>query len=419
MQIPQIPFTPRGVGKTVWTKLTAPCREFMSFNRDTIRYMAMHWIGGGLLIYETILPAFMDLQGISVLEAGILFSLASILDVILTYVLSKFFDRISPNVGMALDWLTESIPPLIYGFATTMGHFLLGRVAGRITNILNPVYQVYENEVYPEERRSLIYSYHLITPHIFTILVYPLIGYLLAYVFPSAMAFRVVFWTCGAAFLFVAIIPWKGIRWVEPVRLSYEKVKAAGRFTRDLYLAGAAEVMLSVGLGLSSGLVTSYFILDKLNGNVFHLIMLEVFEAVIGLVAGLFTRNWSKRMPEEWGAIYGTVFMACYAFIMIFARNYYMILLAFTLLSVGDTLWFPNHCALMMRKIPRDKQGLFFGKLSSLKKLLSMLLPGLTCYLASYFGFFVPFTLAFGSLVAVCIFYRLLINRNQPAEFSA
>lgn len=402
--------------RKAWMRVQAPVKEFKGFDKDAIRYMAMHWIGGGLLIYETILPAFMNMQNISVFEAGIMFSIASILDVILTYFLSKFFDRISPNIGMALDWLTESIPPLIYGFASSMGHFLLGRVAGRVTNVLNPVYKLYENEVYPEDKRSLLYAYHMMTPEIFTILFYPLIGYLLAYVFPTAAAFRVVFWICGVAYLFVALIPLKGMRWVEPVKITGEKSKTVGHFSRDLYLAASAEVMCSIGLGLTPTLVTSYYILQVMHGNVFHLILLEVFSGLIGITAGLFTKDWGMRMSEEKGAIYGTICMSIYSLMMIFSKNYAMILFATLFRSIGDIIWFPNHQALMMRRIPREKQGIFFGKLYSLKKFLAMLLPGVSCFLASQIGFYAPYAMGFGSLIIVCMIYQILRSQSQPTD---
>ncbi len=392
--------------------IKSPITEFLSFDKDIVKYMSMHWIGGVFLIYATLLPVFMNKLGLSIVNAGIIFSIAAVFDVVLTYIISKFLDRISPNTGMTLDWITESLPALIYGFASTSFHFVLGAIAGRVTNVLNPVYKVYENEIFPEEQRSLIYTYHLITPEVFTIILYPLIGYLLTYKFTSIMAFRIIFWVCGIAYLFVSLIPYKSLRWVKPIDISTEKTSI--RFSKNLYMVALAEIMVFVGFGFTSTLLTSYYILDKMNGTVMDIHLLEVVGALIILVTGLFTKNLNSKISEEKIAQYGIIFLLVFAVLMIIARSYKIILVAYVFQAIGNTVWFPHHYSLLMKFVPKEKRGEFFGGISSLRKLIGMILPLVSGFLAKAFGFFVPFSLALICFVTVCIVYqRLLISRQE------
>jgi MFS family permease len=382
--------------------------EFLSFDKDVIRYMSMHWAGGTLLIYSMLVPIFMNKLNISLVNAGIIFSIASIFDVIFTYIMSKFLDKISPNTGMTLDWLTESLPAIIYGFAATNIHFLFGALASKMTNILNPVYKVYENEIYPEEKRSLIYTYHIITPEVFTIIMYPLVGYLLSYKFTNIMAFRVIFWICGIGYLFVALIPYKGLRWVKPVEIS--KDKKTIKLPKNLRMGALAHILIFVGLGLISTLLTSYYILDTMNGTIMDIMMLEAIGALIVLITGLFTKNLNSWISEEKIAQYGIVFFMIFAILMAIGKSYSIIVIAYIFKAIGNTVWFPNHYTLLMKYVPREKSGEFFGSISAISKFLDMSLPLISGILAKKFGFFVPFLLAFVAFIMAGIVYQKLVK---------
>ncbi|AZR73733.1 hypothetical protein BBF96_10260 [Anoxybacter fermentans] len=276
--------------------ITIPLTEFLALDNSIIKYMVMHWFGGILLIYTVLLPIFMNKLGINIITAGAIFSITALVDVILTFILSRFLDKISPNIGMSLDWLTESLPPLIYSLASTPFHFVLGSIAGRITNILNPVYKVYENEIFSKDKQSLIYTYHLITPEVFTLIFYSFIGYLLTYKFTSIFAFRVVFLICGIGFLFVALIPYKFLKWVELIEIT--KHKAAINFPRELYLVALAQILIFVGLNFASMLVTSYYILDKMQGTVMDVLVLKIVSSLVVIFTGLYSKNLGSKISE-------------------------------------------------------------------------------------------------------------------------
>ncbi|RKD30503.1 MFS transporter [Thermohalobacter berrensis] len=366
----------------------SPIEEFLGFDPNIKKYMIMHLIGGGLLIYSTLTPIFMNRLGISLINAGLIFSIASIIDIVFTYILSRFLDRISPNVGMIIDWLTESIPPLIYSFATTSFHMFLGIFSTKITNILNPVYKVYENEIFPEKERDLIYTYHLMLPEVFTIIFYPIIGFLLTYKFTSLKAFRTVFFICAVGYIFVAIIPYKTLKWVKPTKISKENLSIS--IPKDLINVAIAQICVLAAISFTSPLITSYFILEKMGGTVLNVLLLEVISAVFVIITGLLSKNLNSKISRQKIAQYGVIFFIVYAFLLMIAKNYIYVLIAFIFYAIGHTVWFPHHYSLLMEFVPKENRGQFFGSMSAINKLLGVCVPAISGVLASKFGFLYP-----------------------------
>jgi len=393
----------------IFNLVRKPIKEFLSFDKDVINYMIMHWCGGVFLIYASLIPVLMNKMGLSIINAGIIFSIAAIFDVLLTFILRKVFDRVSPNTGMALDWLTESLPAIIFGFASTGFHFMLGGLAQKVTNILNPVYKIYENEIFPEKNRSLVYTYHFITPEIFTVIIYPIVGYLLTYKFTEIIHLRYVFFICGIGYLFVALIPLKKLKRVEPTKIIFNKTKS--HIPKKLYLGASAQIFVLIGLGLTSTLLTSYYILEKMNGSIMDILMLEVVRAIVVLITGMFTKNLNKYISDEKIAQYGIVFFMIFALLMVIANNYTIVLIAFVFQAIGDTIWFPSHSSLLMEYVPKSIRGEFFASLSSAGKLVNVLLPIISGLLAKYFGFFIPFCMAFVMFIIVCFIYQKLLKQ--------
>ncbi|WP_288054114.1 hypothetical protein, partial [Caloranaerobacter azorensis] len=55
--------------------MISPIKEFLGFEQNIKRYMIMHLLGGGLLIYSSLTPIFMNKLGISIINAGLIFGL--------------------------------------------------------------------------------------------------------------------------------------------------------------------------------------------------------------------------------------------------------------------------------------------------------------------------------------------------------
>lgn len=386
--------------------LSKSVKEFTSFDKNIINYMMMHWCGGLLLIYASILPIYMYKMGINMQTGGLFFSVAALFDVVLTFIFSKFIDNISPNIAMFFDWITESIPPFIYCFAVTPIHLLLGVLVGNITNVLNSSYKVYENEIYPEKERSLIYTYHIITPEIFTVIFYPLIGYILTYQFSSLLSIKITFFICGAGYILVSLIPYKKLKWVEPFKL--EKESSIISFSNNLYSIGFTEIMVRFGMNFTSFFITSYYILEKFNGSIFSVLLLEAIQSLIVLISGMISKSFIGKIREVKIAQYSMLFFILFALFMFLGQSYLTVVIAYIFKSIGNTLWFPNHNAILMRMIPKQRRGNFFATLDSINKLIYIITPLLSTFLVYKFNFKVVFIFSFILFfIAFMMYYKL------------
>lgn len=88
--------------------------------------------------------------------------------------------------------------------------------------------------------------------------------------------------------------------------------------------------------------------------------LLEVVGALIILVTGLFTKNLNSKISEEKIAQYGIIFLLVFAVLMIIARSYKIILVAYVFQAIGNTVWFPHHYSLLMKFVPKEKRGEFW-----------------------------------------------------------
>lgn len=387
-----------------------PIKEFLGFNKDIRYYMMMHWIGGLFFSYTDILPVFMYKLGINVVQAGLLFSFTAIVDVILTFIFGKLLDKISPNVAMTFDWITESLPAFIFAFAGTYTQCFIGILTQKVTSVLVPSYKVYENEIFPEKDRSLIYTYHLFTPEIFSAIILPIVGYLLTYKFNTIFAIRVTFFICGIGFILTAIVPKKLLRQVEPFKI--QKEKFVWNFPKGLYLVAAVEILLQIASQLTSLLITSYYILNKMNGTLLDVMLVCSVNSLVIIITGLISKNFTKKFSELKIAQFGIIFFVLYTGVMSISNSIILVLLANILGSMGQTIWFPSHSSIVMKLVPRDKRGLFFGTFSSISKIFSIIIPIVSAFIAKQFGFVYIFFIAF--IIYVCIFfiYQVMLKKG-------
>lgn len=333
--------------------------EFKSFGQDITMYILMHTIGGIFFSYTILLPVFMNKLNISISEAGVFLGIASINDLIFTYLLRRSFDKVSPNTCMALDWISESFPVIIFAFATTKLHFLIGSVAQKLTNILNPSYRIYENDIFPEEKRSLIYTYHLFVPQIMTIIIFPILGYVLTYKFNSIFAYRVTFLIFGLGFIGVSLIPYKVLKYVKPTKLN-NTPKQKLHISKNLYLVATSEILVVVAREFTSVFITIYFVLDKLNGNLMQILIVEMIASIGTIITGILSRNIEKKLSNERICQLGIIIFIVYTSMMFLAKNFAMVLIANIINSIGHTIWFPAQSTLLMKLVPQKERGEFF-----------------------------------------------------------
>lgn len=376
--------------------------EFKGFSPSIKNYMFMHWVGGFLLIYSNILPIFMYDLGIKISEASVIISVAALADVLLTGFASRHFKGISPNKAMFFDWITESIPPLIYAFSSSAFMIGIGSAATKLTSVLNYNYQVYEAEIYPEEKRSRIYNYHLITPEIFSMLLYPLVGWLL-YSAGSVFSYRVIFMLCAIGYLFVSVIP---LRFLEQVpAVAVEKTDYKFKFPREALPIASIQILLSISFCFVSPLITSYYILEAFNGNIFVLLSLEALNSLVIFITGLAMTNYFDEVPAPLKIGLSILGMVLSMGMLLVGQSLLVVIGALCIKSVSSTVWFPAYNSILMKHISKENRTQTFGAIQTWGKIVGIAAPVCSAVLISKIGFQAPFAVSMGIYVGIILIF--------------
>jgi MFS family permease len=196
---------------------------------------------------------------------------------------------------------------------------------------------------------------------------------------------------------------------VEP-RVTVEK-RFCLSVPKELYILVAAEVFFVFGGAVGSQFVLIYYILQRLQGTFFTV---TAVEAVVSLAIITTVGITLKKKPETVKAAhYGIYFMIAYAVFMSWAPSVWVVLLAYFLQSIGHSLWFPRHRALLMRSVPEERRGEILGTLSSLNKLVCIIAPVFASVIASKIYVLAPFVVQLCTLGVVFFLYHQIGRIRQ------
>lgn len=380
--------------------------KFFTFDIKARRYMYLHMIYAVLIISVPFFPVYLYALDYTLVEMGLLFSLAALAEVIFTYAAGKLLDRIPCNYGIAFIDFFEAVALIVYGIAQNYYHILTGKLLERIGNVFTPSYTVYENEAYKEDYET-IYQYHLMAPEIVQLVAFPVLGFLLTYMFTSVRAYRLFFIMLGLANFMVILYILRGLPRVEPAVSMEQKLELS--LPTGLYAVVGAEIMLVFGNSVGSHFILIYYILDTLKGTFFTVTAVEAVVSsaiIITIMLSLY-----KKPDMVKAAQCGIVLMMVYAALMSWAPAVWVIFLAYFLNSVGHSLWFPRHRALLMNMIPEEKRGEILGTMASLNKIIFIVAPFFAAFIAVNVYILAPFMVQLITLIMVFFIYQWIGKR--------
>lgn len=378
--------------------------KFFSFDVKARRYMYLHMIYAVLIISWPFLPVYLFRLNFTLMEVGILFSLAGLAEVVFTYAAGKLLDKIPCNYGLAIIDFFGGIASIVYGFSQNYYHIIAGKLLDKIGWVFNPSYTVYENEAYKKDYETL-YQYHVMMPEIVQLVAFPVLGFLLTYVINSVAAYRLFFVVLGIADFAVIMYILNVLPRVEPA-VSVTPLHFS--LPKKLYAVVTAEVILTFGEAVGSQFILVYYILKTLNGTFFTVTVVEAVVSFAIIVTIIYTL---RRTPEPVKAAQcGIILMILYAALMSWAPTVWVVLLAYFLVSVGHSLWFPRHRTWIMQMIPENRRGEILGSISSLNKLVSIAAPVFASFIAVNLYVLAPFVVQLVTLVVVFFIYQWIKN---------
>ncbi|WP_456366735.1 MFS transporter [Thermococcus sp.] len=373
---------------------------------DAKAYILYHTLISPGLIVWILFPLYLMETGYSVLEVGAFFTAVNILAIPLTYLFGRLFNRWDLKKGLITIDVLDGIAYVLYGLAKgAVAPVLLfaGRTVEKLSTMLYPLYRAYEQIIYPEGKYEEIFAWHLRLPEISRVLTFPIMGYILGYVYPGPESYRWAFVIFGLFSAFTVAYIWRFL----PSIGRAERVTPEGFTFRagEFKVFLAFEAILTLAWMLAPDMVLTNYIVFVLHKTIFEVTLVIVVSSLASII-GTYA---SERVPKEKGfrAISLSMFFnAFYALVMALAPPLWLVLVVCLIGDLGSSLGFPFYRSWMFRLIPKEKASEFHAAISSYRRVLGMFTPLVAGALAGvhatlpYAASLVFFVLA-GSMFAV------------------
>jgi len=340
------------------------------------RYMLYHvFVTPGLICWY-LLPLYLMMTGFTVFEVGWLFALINLASIPLTYLICKRFDRVPIKKGLIMVDALDGVAYTFYFLAKgTFAPFALfvGRMMEEISFLFYPLYPAYERIIYPKERKNEILSWHLRLPEISSMISFPLIGYLLGYIFTKPHHYRFTFLLFGLLTVFTIWYLWKFLPEAgEKERLSLERF--AFRFDGKFALFITVDSLITLAGSTTPELVLINYVVFTLKKTIFEVTLIEAGMAAVTIFATLMT----EKAKNEQAGVYmslGLGFLVLYSLIMGSSPPFTVALFAYVIMEFGSALMFPFYRGWMWSFIPPEKSAQIHGALSSFRRSIKTISP--------------------------------------------
>nr|WP_206205762.1 MFS transporter [Thermococcus sp. Bubb.Bath] len=339
-------------------------------------------IAPGLIVW-ILFPLYLMKTGYSILEVGAFFTAVNIAAIPLTYLFGRLFNRWDIKKGLIAIDILDGIAYVMYGLSSGAISSLMlfgGRAVEKLSTLLYPLYRAYEQIIYPEDEYEEIFAWHLRLPEISRLITFPIMGYLLGYVYTEPGHYRLTFLFFGLFSVVTVTYLWLFLPSAgKEERISPEGFTfKAGEFKRLL----AFETLLTLAWELAPEFVLINYVVFVLHKTVFEVTLIAVASSLASII-GTYA---SERIPKEKGfqAISLGMFLnSFYALVMALAPPFWLALVAYAIESFSGVFWFPFYRSWMFRLIPMEKASELHAAISSYRRVIGLVTPLVAGALAS------------------------------------
>jgi len=379
------------------------------------RYILYHALVSPILITWYLLPYYLLLTGYTVLEAGALFTAVNILSVPITLWLGKKFQSIDIKKGLIGIDLLESSSLVAYGFAygpVAPIMILIGGLIEKAAGTMYFLYPAYERIIYPEDRMKEALSIHLRIPELSTIASYPIIGFVLGYIWPAPQQIRLSFLAFAA---YQAVLALYLYMFIEPVKLE-KPVETSGKtrsfkgITRRYLPYIVVDTLFILAWLLAPSLALVYYVMEWVHGNIFHVALIESAISIATVVGTFIVDRLSREKPGEYLSI-GTIVTVVGLAMAIGTSFFPLVLIAFFIVRLGDSIVFVYKRLWLYTIMDREEASMASALISSIRRVLSLFFPGLAALLSTLSPR-APYVACLALLLSTIPFYLYYLRRR-------
>ena len=370
------------------------------------RYILYHCIITPLLFVWYIVPYLMLITGISVFEAGLIFTLSSLISSCMNFIVGKWLDKGNPNLLMCIISIIEGSAYLLYFVGFKIKNILWIISASTLEKLsygFYPAYVIYEYEAYPEHIREKVYVYHNVLPLISQAITYPVIGYIIGILSPTYQTLLNSLLIIAFLSYISALLPLYWLPRVRSTRIVENRASYKGFVPKGFYPIALTLLLVGFSYQITPSIVLVNLFIKVLGGGLFAI---SVYEAISGITTVLFSIPLLKVKKEKGKlmVILGLLFMCISNLMLALGRRIEFAFLSSFLFSAGYAIMDPFFMDILFSKIPSDKKGTILGGLAGIRRIMGIITPTLSGYLAQYIAPNSPYlTSAFALFISILL----------------
>jgi len=358
-------------------------------------------IGGNM--FQPLLPLYVQELGANISQIGIFFTLSMIAPLLFQILGGWLSDSIGRVQAIAIGSVAGLFGYVMFVFAPSWGWLILPVVGLAVaSSFVGPSFQAFIAEESTEENRGKVYGMVLSIFLVVGVIGAPLGGFL-----ADKYGFRLMF-AVAAGLYGVATV----VRLLMARKIRKQEKETATTPRTKPTLAHLKKSLLAIfGLIAAGGIVTWIFLSDGVGdvtfnmvGNLFPVYMNNIAGLTktqlgfLGAVSSLVTMAFmtlggmlSDKRGERFGIVLGNILIAGSIFMMLNISAYYLFIIAWALLGMGQALTNPAYNSLISKAVPEKLRGTAFGLFSTSLGILSLPSPYIGAMLWEKFGPKVPF----------------------------
>ncbi|BBE31714.1 MFS transporter [Tepiditoga spiralis] len=361
-------------------------------NKNVKRYLFMSSIPAFSFITILISPMFANKLGLSVYEAGMVFSIVYGVQSILTFLIGKLFEKRSPNYGITIGRTLFGIGNLVLAYSFNFKLYLFAQILIGSFDMFFPLLSMYERAIISPKNRNKFYTLlPIISEGVKAVLFIPML-FFIDYDKTPITFYRTVFLIVFLLNLVYSLFMLK----------VFPKVKNGNELTKShslnhnpnkrKYLTVLLnQILFFSNFGFGSYLIISYYVKESLNGDTKIMLIYEIIFSLI-VLSSIFWRKHIKMNAEK-TLIIGTFIMSFFYFLLMF-KSWTTFFLSHAVLAIGFTLWISAKEPLKQEYAPKEfgRWEGFFNGIQIFSKIFTPILAG---FIASKFSYSMVFLISF------------------------
>jgi len=371
------------------------------------------------MMYNPLLPLYLQHLGADVGQIGLFFTIAAILPLIFQILGGWLSDSIGRLKAVAIGSVAGMFTFIIFLIAPSWQWGLLAMVGGAIGgSFVAPSYRAFIAEQSDENNRGKIFGFSDGLFAVVGVLGPPFGGWL-----SDNYGYRILFMVAGAIFTIATIL--RVSMAIEANRITRQKFKIVTPEAHEVMKPSWKNLKSSFGamiaLLLTGGVATWILISDgiiDINFNMVGQLMpiymqneigitntqigfLNSISSIVTMALMTFTGWLSDKKGERVAIAGGLVILFSSMMVFILANNFFTMAISWALFGLGSAMLGPAYNSLISKAVPEKLRGIAFGLFSTSVGVVALPAPFIGAYLYEKFNPRLPFILPTIALLAV------------------